>query len=301
MDLKNVKNAHYFQIDNKIKEILEIKGVEILPIAEAWKKYDWLKNFISEKPHEGYFIWVKKQINFPITTCIGIKSKNVKQNLFNVLIIEKNVKAKANVFCGSYKEKLKGVHNAKGIVILKRNSSLEYFHVHLWHKFDTVIPSYKFILEDNAKVDYVYKNLNVTNLNFETEFLLKNFSSLNLKVLLKGENAKGNLKEKIYLEGKNSNSQSLIRIVANKNSLFNSYAEIEAKNISRGHLDCQGIILDKKSKIKLTPSLNVLHKDAVLTHEAAIGKISEDIINYLRARGLTKKEAIELIVRGFLK
>jgi Fe-S cluster assembly scaffold protein SufB len=38
----------------------------------------------------------------------------------------------------------------------------------------------------------------------------------------------------------------------------------------------------------------------VLTHEAAIGKISEEELNYLRSRGLSKDEAVNLIVTGFL-
>jgi hypothetical protein len=40
---------------------------------------------------------------------------------------------------------------------------------------------------------------------------------------------------------------------------------------------------------------------ALITHEASIGRVSEEELNYLRSRGLTEKEAIDLIVRGFLK
>ncbi|PIZ89560.1 MAG: hypothetical protein COX89_00870 [Candidatus Nealsonbacteria bacterium CG_4_10_14_0_2_um_filter_37_10] len=42
------------------------------------------------------------------------------------------------------------------------------------------------------------------------------------------------------------------------------------------------------------------NKEAQITHEASIGKISEEELNYLRMRGLTEKEAIDLIVTGFL-
>ena len=36
-----------------------------------------------------------------------------------------------------------------------------------------------------------------------------------------------------------------------------------------------------------------------LSHEAAVGKIAEDQIQYLTARGLTEEEATSMIVRGF--
>jgi Fe-S cluster assembly scaffold protein SufB len=41
-------------------------------------------------------------------------------------------------------------------------------------------------------------------------------------------------------------------------------------------------------------------KEAQITHEASIGKISEEQLNYLRSRGLNEKEAIDLIISGFL-
>ena len=40
--------------------------------------------------------------------------------------------------------------------------------------------------------------------------------------------------------------------------------------------------------------------DAVLTHEASIGKLAEDEINYLQARGFTYDEAVSHLVRGFI-
>jgi len=39
---------------------------------------------------------------------------------------------------------------------------------------------------------------------------------------------------------------------------------------------------------------------AQITHEASIGRISEEELIYLRTRGLNEKEAIGLIVNGFL-
>ena len=38
-----------------------------------------------------------------------------------------------------------------------------------------------------------------------------------------------------------------------------------------------------------------------LSHEAAVGKIAEEEVEYLMARGLTRTEATATIVRGFLR
>jgi len=38
-----------------------------------------------------------------------------------------------------------------------------------------------------------------------------------------------------------------------------------------------------------------------LSHEAAVGKIAEEEVEYLMSRGLTRTEATATIVRGFLR
>ncbi|RJS68776.1 SufD family Fe-S cluster assembly protein, partial [ANME-2 cluster archaeon] len=48
------------------------------------------------------------------------------------------------------------------------------------------------------------------------------------------------------------------------------------------------------------PELEATVEDAELSHEAAVGRISEEEIAYLTARGLSEDEAAGAIVRGFL-
>ena len=52
--------------------------------------------------------------------------------------------------------------------------------------------------------------------------------------------------------------------------------------------------------IEAIPRLRAMHPDAIMTHEAAIGKINPGEINYLQSKGIAEKDAISLIVRGFI-
>ncbi|MCD6086334.1 hypothetical protein J7J37_02135, partial [bacterium] len=140
------KEISFFQRDNQIEKILSNKDILILPSSLAWQKYSWTKKFFEKKPKEGYFIWLKKQINFPLFVCLGIYSPQKKQNLNNLLVIEKNVKVKVITNCYSQKSNLKASHQAKGKIILKEKSQLNYHHFHYWHSGDKVSSDYKFIL-----------------------------------------------------------------------------------------------------------------------------------------------------------
>ncbi len=52
--------------------------------------------------------------------------------------------------------------------------------------------------------------------------------------------------------------------------------------------------------IHAIPELEGHKAGAEMSHEAAVGKIAEEEIEYLMARGLTEEEATATIVRGFL-
>jgi len=300
--MKNVKSANFWQIDHKVKNILQVKGVIVSSSPVAWEKFYWTRKYFEKKPKEGYFVWIKKQVNFPLSTCITIASPKIYQNLRNLLVIEKNIKAKANVVCNAKENFLYGKHFAKGKLILKQGSFLVYNHVHKWGEKDFVSPDYQFILEKNSRLIYNYQNLfPPENLELKTTIFSGEKSSSNLNFLINGLNSKIRVKDAILLEGKNSQGIVKLRLVGRENSQILAQSIISANVPARGHLDCQGLLVDKTSKIALLPQLICRNKEAQITHEASIGKISEEELTYLRMRGLTEKEAIDLIVSGFLK
>jgi len=300
--MKSVKSANYWQLDHKVKKILEVKGVTVLPSPQAWNKFKWARRWFKEKPKEGYFVWVKKQTDFPLTTCVTLASLKISQNLTNLLVIEKNIKAEANVLCNAAKGNLCGSHKAQGKLILKEGSFLKYSHFHKWGEKDFVEPNYEFILEKSSKLIYNYQNLlPPKNLRLTAAFYNKENSSVQANLVINGLNSKTELKESVFLEGKNSQGILKLRLVGKKKSQIEAKSTIIAESPSKGHLDCQGLLVDKDSKISLIPELICQNKLAQITHEASIGRISEEELNYLRMRGLTEEEAINLIVSGFLK
>jgi Fe-S cluster assembly scaffold protein SufB len=59
-------------------------------------------------------------------------------------------------------------------------------------------------------------------------------------------------------------------------------------------------LLSDDALIHAIPELTAKVKGTELSHEAAVGKIAEEQIQYLMARGFSELEAQSLIVRGFM-
>ena len=299
--MKDAKNANYWQIDHKIKNIHLAKGAVVLPSPEAWEKYKWTRNYFSGKPKEGYFVWVKKQVDAPLFACVSIASGNVSQKLQNLLIIEKNLKIRLQGACGALKRNLCGVHKAQGKIVLREGSSLKYSHIHSWGGKDIVETNYEFFLEKNSKLDYSYENfLAPKKLKTNNLFNLSAGASCNVKVGINCVKTKTEIKDVMVLKEKGSSGIINLRLVGKKESKISARSRIVANSKSKGHLDCQGLLTDKKSEILLTPELDCRNKLAQITHEASIGQIAREQLTYLRMRGLSEKEATDLIINGFL-
>ena len=107
----------------------------------------------------------------------------------------------------------------------------------------------------------------------------------------------------IILESSGSRGEIISRAISLGGKIWargNLFGKAEG---SKAHLECRGLILQKEGMIHMIHAVPELegHVPGVdLSHEAAVGKIAQEEIYYLMARGLRENEAVAAIVRGFL-
>ena len=141
---------------------------------------------------------------------------------------------------------------------------------------------------------------------------------LRLEVTLIGEGASVRIMGRFA--GKGADAQEIILRVAERapktncdirfraalsdtsSSFFDGLIRVEeGATYARGFLSYKALLLSPGARAKPIPRLEVLTKEVEsLGHEASIGKIDEEQLFYLQSRGLSRKEAEQLIVEGFL-
>ncbi|MGI5920813.1 MAG: SufB/SufD family protein [Syntrophomonadaceae bacterium] len=104
----------------------------------------------------------------------------------------------------------------------------------------------------------------------------------------------------MIITGRGGTAQVLSRSVAQNVSSQVFHATLVGKTECFGHVECDAIIMDDAT-IKSVPELSAENSEAVLTHEAAIGKIAGEQLIKLMSLGLTEQEAINTILEGFLR
>jgi Fe-S cluster assembly scaffold protein SufB len=300
--MPQINKPDFFLVDHKIKNINQQKGTVLIPSILAWQKYPWTREFFEQKPKLGYFLWVKKSPKTALSSCISLESFGVKQELTNLIIIEPKVKAEIQSICNTLSKKLFGTHIGKSKVIIKKNGFLKIFHQHIWGRKNTVLPQIKFFLEEKASLNYIYKNLaSPKKLMMKNKIFLEKKAKADSLIVIEAKNSQIEIDEALWLKKKGSCGNLVLKLVGRSEVDIKAISKIIASGAGRGHLDCQGLLVDRKAKINLIPQLDNQNNQALITHEASIGKIEGKKLEYLQSRGISEKKAIDLIIRGFLE
>jgi Fe-S cluster assembly scaffold protein SufB len=119
-------------------------------------------------------------------------------------------------------------------------------------------------------------------------------------VLLAHEGSSMDVGSRVILSAPHSHAEVIARtITVGGDIISRGHLVGEAPDI-KAHLECRGLILGGKGRIYAIPELEGKLPNVDMSHEAAVGKIAEEEIQYLMSRGLTAEEATGTIVRGFL-
>jgi Fe-S cluster assembly protein SufB len=69
----------------------------------------------------------------------------------------------------------------------------------------------------------------------------------------------------------------------------------------RNFTQCDSLLLGGACGAHTFPYIEVKHPTATVEHEATTSKVSDEQVFYLRQRGLSQEDAVNLIVNGFCK
>ncbi|MBI4091235.1 SufD family Fe-S cluster assembly protein [candidate division WWE3 bacterium] len=157
--------------------------------------------------------------------------------------------------------------------------------------------------------------------NFVSEGFIVHNSRLTVKfpsVYLMGEGAKGEILSIAYANsGQHQHAGGKVIHAAP-----NTSSRITSKSISAGggrtsyrglvevnpgavnsksRVECDALILDPESRSDTYPVMRINESKVNIEHEATVSKVGEEQLFYLMSRGLTKAEAMNLVVSGFIE
>jgi hypothetical protein len=243
----------------------------------------------------------------PLFLCFGLEGAKETQFIYPEIILEENSKARIFSHC-TFPGAEKAFHQMEGLFVLSKSAEL-YYEEHHYHGESSgveVKPKLKVEAEENSVFESVFNltqgTVGKTNIDLEV-FLKKNAKTvLETKVLGKSSKDSVGIQDKVYMKGDNAKSLIKMRAAARNggNVWMQGETYAEAKGC-RGHVDCQEIVVGKKSRARAVPIVEVGSENARITHEASVGKVNQKELETLMTRGLKEEEATDLIIDAIMK
>ena len=187
-------------------------------------------------------------------------------------------------------------------------------------KKNSIIKNFKLDNSNNNNIKYSFNNIDQDTNSVSEIFILSNGSkfvkneincNLNGKyssafvngIFTLNENKHHEIKTNINHLVENTKSYQLIKSVLDSSSKAvyqgKIYVDKDAQKTD-GYQLSKAILLNEKSEFNAKPELEIYADDVKCSHGSASGSLNEDSIFYLRSRGLSYKEAKNLLIKGFL-
>jgi len=322
LDNPGQRSGTFLQLDNTpVHFSTQQEGVEVMALSQAIDKYNWLPDYmwkaqsvdadkytanVELHDSDGYFIRAlpgQKTI-FPVQACLYLEKSKLVQNVHNIIIAEEGSELHIITGCASGSREEPGLHIGVSEFFIKKGAKVTFTMIHTWNPEIAVRPRTTTIVEEGGLFMSNYllmKPVNNLQMNPTARCVGEKSTVRFNSILVAGKGTSLDIGSRVLLEAKDARTEIISRAITIGGSIIaRGYIEGDAPDV-KGHLECRGLILGEKGMIYSIPELKGNLAGIDLSHEAAVGKIAEEEVEYLMARGLTRDEATAAIVRGFLR
>jgi Fe-S cluster assembly protein SufB len=314
------------------RESLKEAGVIFMSLSEAVKEHPELvrKHLGAVVPitdnyyaalnsavfSDGSFVYVPKGVRCPmeLSTYFRINAKNTGQFERTLIVVEDGAYVSYLEGCTAPMRDESQLHAAVVELVAQGNGEIKYSTVQNWYPGDEEGRGgiYNFVTKRGI-CEGRGSRISWTQVETGSAITWKYPS-----VILKGDDSVG----EFYSVAVTNNCQQADTGTKMVHIGRNTRSTIVSKGISAGRSDqayrglvrmgkgaanarnftqCDSLLLGKRCGAHTFPYIEVKNPTATVEHEATTSKVSDEQVFYLRQRGLSAEDAVNLIVNGFCK
>ncbi len=308
---------------NMLEEVRD-KGVIFLSTDLALKLYPDLfkKYFGTVVPYQdnkfsalngavwsgGSFIYVPKGVKLekPLQSYFRINNEKTGQFERTLIIVDEGAEVHYVEGCTAPIYSKESLHAAVVEIIVCKDAKCRYSTIQNWSNNIVNLVTKRAAVYENGKMEWIDGNIgSQVNMKYPACILKEPFAKgicISIAVASKGQFQDAGAR--MIHEAPNTTSQIISKSIVRNGGVSNYRGTVRikanAKN-SKAHVECDTLILDDISKSDTIPKNECLNNSSFLEHEATVSKIDEEQLYYLMSRGISKQDATQMIIMGFIE
>ena len=308
---------------NMLKEV-EDKGVIFLDTDSALRMYPELvkQYFNTVVPYQdnkfsalngavwsgGSFIYVPKGVKLdkPLQSYFRINSQGMGQFERTLIIVDEGADVHYVEGCTAPVYSSESLHAAVVEIIVKKGGRCRYSTVQNWSSNIVNLVTKRAYVEEDGQMEWIDGNIGSgVNMKYPACVLAgKNAKGTCISIAVAGKDQFQDAGARMIHLAENTSSQIISKSICREGGKVNYRGTVhhskEAIN-SRSFVQCDTLILDNLSSSDTIPKNRCYNNQSIIEHEATVSKVSDEQLFYLMSRGLSKQQAMQMIVLGFIE
>ena len=265
---------------------------------------------------DGSFVYVPKGVRCPmeLSTYFRINAQNTGQFERTLIIADEGAYVSYLEGCTAPIRDENQLHAAVVELIAHDNATIKYSTVQNWYPGDKEGKGgiYNFVtkrgkaLGKNSKISWTQVETGSAITWKYPSCILQGDNSVGefYSVALTNNYQQADTGTKMIHIGKNTKSTVVSKGISaghGQNTYRGMVKILKGAQGGRNYTQCDSLLIGDKCGAHTFPYIEVKNASARMEHEASTSKIGEDQIFYLQQRGISKEEAVSMIINGFCK
>ncbi|HEY2392257.1 MAG TPA: Fe-S cluster assembly protein SufB [Candidatus Angelobacter sp.] len=265
---------------------------------------------------DGSFVYVPKGVRCPmeLSTYFRINAQNTGQFERTLIIADEGAYVSYLEGCTAPIRDENQLHAAVVELIAHDNATIKYSTVQNWYPGDKEGKGgiYNFVtkrgkaLGKNSKISWTQVETGSAITWKYPSCILQGDNSVGefYSVALTNNYQQADTGTKMIHIGKNTKSTVVSKGISaghGQNTYRGMVKILKGAKGARNYTQCDSLLIGDKCGAHTFPYIEVKNASARMEHEASTSKIGEDQIFYLQQRGISKEEAVSMIINGFCK
>ncbi len=310
---------------HKLKEELAEQGVIFENMDVAVQKYpDMVKEYFMEKcvPIDdhyfvsmhaaawsgGTFIYIPKGVKLeqPLQAYFRMNRMASGQFEHTLIIADEGSEVTYIEGCSAPRYNASSLHAGCVELFVQKNAKMKYISIENWSHNTYNLNTKRAIVEEGGEINWIGGNMGsgVTMLYPTSVLVGDGAKSDNLGLVFAGKGQVQDTGAKSIHLAPNTTSTIRSKSVSKDGGVANYRGLIRVSDQAPGasaSLVCDSLLLDSESEANTFPAVMNKQDDVTISHEATIGKIGDEELFYLESRGLSRDDAVRMIVNGFVE
>jgi Fe-S cluster assembly protein SufB len=256
----------------------------------------------------GSFIYVPPgvHVDIPLQAYFRINTENMGQFERTLIIADEGSYIHYVEGCTAPIYSTDSLHSAVVEIIVKKNARVRYTTIQNWSTNVYNLVTKRATAAEGATMEWVDGNIgSKVTMKYPAVYLLgEHARGETLSIAFAGAGQHQDAGAKMVHAASHTSSSIVSKSVARgggRTSYRGLVQILEGAHGSRSNVLCDALLVDQISRSDTYPYVDVREDDVNMGHEATVSKVSEEQLFYLMSRGLEEKEAMAMIVRGFIE